>query len=237
MPVWAGAILGEAAAQPTLPWKRILEFGVPGLALFAELLKYSTITVSMQCGILSYCPSDAIPSPQNKPLPVQTEFVTPQSNTAARTEPSMAMPSQPMAVPVRRPMLHNARPHHHAAATGSMPGLARTMRGSGPWAADSASSGAASAPPAAEKMQPRVPINHVHPAYPVRAQGAGVQGEALVAYSVDAAGAVHDPRVLYSTGHGAFDAAVLAAVRSWTFLPASAPTPDRKVLFEFRLRP
>ena len=57
------------------------------------------------------------------------------------------------------------------------------------------------------------------PAYPSAAKAAGVEGHAVVEYRVDLEGRVRDPRIVESVPEGVFDAAALAAIRSWRYQP------------------
>ena len=57
------------------------------------------------------------------------------------------------------------------------------------------------------------------PAYPAAAKAAGVEGHAVVEYRVDVEGRVRDPRIVESVPEGVFDAAALAAIRSWRYQP------------------
>ena len=76
--------------------------------------------------------------------------------------------------------------------------------------------------------------------YPPRAKAAGVEGRVLVRYDVDAEGRVRNAVVETAEPAGVFEAAALAAVRSWRFKPryaggAPAPTPARVSEVRFRL--
>ena len=57
------------------------------------------------------------------------------------------------------------------------------------------------------------------PIYPADARAAGVQGEVVVRYGVNASGTVVNARIESSDPPGVFDQAALAAVRSWRYNP------------------
>lgn len=58
------------------------------------------------------------------------------------------------------------------------------------------------------------------PAYPEAAREQGIEGFVLVRYDISVDGRVVRAQVTESEPPGVFDAAALAAVRSWTFNPA-----------------
>lgn len=88
-----------------------------------------------------------------------------------------------------------------------------------------AGAGAAVAPPA-----PRGPSRAARlladlceePDYPARLRRLGVEGAVELVLRIGADGAVREVEVLLSSGHAAFDAAALEAVRRWRFEPALA---------------
>lgn len=58
------------------------------------------------------------------------------------------------------------------------------------------------------------------PVYPAAAKADGIEGVVVVRYGVAADGRVIDARVDSATPQGIFEAAALAAVRSWRYNPA-----------------
>ena len=58
------------------------------------------------------------------------------------------------------------------------------------------------------------------PEYPASARAQGIEGYVLVRYRVSAAGAVSALEVVEAQPAGVFDAAALAAVRTWRYEPA-----------------
>jgi periplasmic protein TonB len=58
------------------------------------------------------------------------------------------------------------------------------------------------------------------PAYPEGARRRGEQGRVVVRVAVSAEGSPLDVSVASSSGHASLDAAALAAVRRWRFVPA-----------------
>lgn len=68
--------------------------------------------------------------------------------------------------------------------------------------------------------RPPRPVRQLAPEYPRTARARNVQGSVRLAVLVDEAGRVADAQVLQSEPPGVFDAAALAAVRTWQFEPA-----------------
>lgn len=62
-------------------------------------------------------------------------------------------------------------------------------------------------------------LQGARPTYPARAKADGVEGEVVVEYRVTASGSVEDLHVVSSTPPRVFDAAALAAVRTWKYKP------------------
>ncbi len=71
------------------------------------------------------------------------------------------------------------------------------------------------------------------PVYPQQAREQGIEGAVVVGYDVSAAGRVVNARVVSSEPPGVFDAAALAAVRSWRF---NAPVVDGNAQAQANLR-
>jgi TonB family protein len=79
------------------------------------------------------------------------------------------------------------------------------------------------------------PMRAPPPVYPAQALLNGVQGQVVVAFSLDAAGIPRDLRVVHSTVGGVFDAAALAALARWRFALRSASSTRYSQVFSFRL--
>lgn len=78
------------------------------------------------------------------------------------------------------------------------------------------------------------------PTYPQAARDAGIEGEVVVRYDVDAEGRVRNARVVSAEPAGLFDQAALVAVRSWRFNPRTeagkaVASPDRVSTVTFKL--
>ncbi len=73
---------------------------------------------------------------------------------------------------------------------------------------------------AAVVLTPARATRRVNPTYPTDAAQRGLEGYAVVAFTVTADGQVRDPRVLESNPPRTFDAAARDAVRRWEFQPA-----------------
>ena len=83
-------------------------------------------------------------------------------------------------------------------------------------------------------------IGGADPAYPPAARTAGIEGMVVVRYDIAADGTVIDAWVESATPPSVFDAAALAAVRSWTFRPmlvrgVPTPAPARRSEVRFRI--
>lgn len=68
--------------------------------------------------------------------------------------------------------------------------------------------------------EPAKPLSQPAPAYSPRLRAAGVQGELVVAFTITKTGKVAEPVVISSTDR-LLDGPTLAAVRTWTFVPAT----------------
>jgi len=64
-----------------------------------------------------------------------------------------------------------------------------------------------------------MPLVRVNPEYPPRAQSRGIQGWVLIQFTISAAGAVKDARVVDAEPKGVFDDAALKAVARWKYNP------------------
>ncbi len=71
----------------------------------------------------------------------------------------------------------------------------------------------------AEVSTPPVPVAKTMPAYPEDARKQGIEALVVVKFVVGEDGRVEEPKVV--KGHPLFDEIVLAAVRTWTFQPAT----------------
>ena len=69
----------------------------------------------------------------------------------------------------------------------------------------------------AAQNRPLQLLSGAGPIYPENARAAGIEGRVVVQYDVDVNGQVHNLSVVDSQPSGTFDAAALAAVRSWRF--------------------
>jgi len=67
--------------------------------------------------------------------------------------------------------------------------------------------------------RPARPTRRREPDYPIEAAAAGVEGVALVTFTVDENGRVRDAEVVFSAPHPVFGEAALRAVRGWRYEP------------------
>lgn len=68
-------------------------------------------------------------------------------------------------------------------------------------------------------VQGYLPLRTVLPEYPGRALRRGVEGRVIVQFAIDTRGRVVAPEVIHASPAGYFEAAVLAALRDFTFAP------------------
>lgn len=73
------------------------------------------------------------------------------------------------------------------------------------------------------------------PDYPRGAERRGVEGYAVVQYTVTPDGAVENPTVVEAQPEGVFDRAVLSAIEGWSYAPAEAATEGLVQRFDFNL--
>ena len=81
-----------------------------------------------------------------------------------------------------------------------------------------ASSSDARCSPMPENATPPVALSNAQPSYPDAARSAGVEATVVVKFVVTEAGEV--TQITIVRGHPMFDAAVLAAVKTWRYKPA-----------------
>jgi periplasmic protein TonB len=89
-----------------------------------------------------------------------------------------------------------------------------------------------------ENVTPPVAISNSQPAYPADAKAAGIEGTVVVKYVVTETGAVTNITIV--RGPPEFHAAVMAAMRTWRFRPATLDgqpvSVSRVIRFPFRIR-
>jgi len=73
------------------------------------------------------------------------------------------------------------------------------------------------------------------PEYPRGAERRGIEGYAVVEYTVSADGTVENPTVVEASPEGVFDRAVLRAIEGWSYAPAAAATDGVQQRFDFNL--
>ncbi len=89
------------------------------------------------------------------------------------------------------------------------------------------------------KLEPIVAVREpmaahaVQPLYPERALMRGIEGSVRLSYYVDEDGRVRDVRVEQSTPPSTFDAAAMAALRKWRFVPGSFEAGSRRYSRQF----
>lgn len=86
--------------------------------------------------------------------------------------------------------------------------------------------------PAAAGAPPRV-LHAPPPVYPAAAMLAGIQGQVVVTFELDAAGVPHDLEVVGSDS-GMLDAAALQALAAWRFAPPAVAGRRYRQAFDFR---
>ena len=73
------------------------------------------------------------------------------------------------------------------------------------------------------------------PSYPRGAERRGVEGYAVVEYTVAPDGTVENAQVVESQPEGVFDRAVLRAIDGWAYAPAASATEGVQQRFDFSL--
>lgn len=73
------------------------------------------------------------------------------------------------------------------------------------------------------------------PQYPRGAERRGVEGYAVVEYTVAPDGSVTEATVVEADPEGIFDRAVLRAIEGWSYAPAADSTPGMQQRFDFSL--
>lgn len=73
------------------------------------------------------------------------------------------------------------------------------------------------------------------PEYPRGAERRGIEGYAVVQYTVTPEGAVADVTVVEAEPEGVFDRAVTRAIEGWAYAPAAAATEGMTQRFDFNL--
>ena len=73
------------------------------------------------------------------------------------------------------------------------------------------------------------------PEYPRGAERRGIEGYAVVQYTVTPEGTVADATVVEASPEGVFDRAVLRAIEGWSYSPAAAATEGMEQRFDFNL--
>ncbi len=73
------------------------------------------------------------------------------------------------------------------------------------------------------------------PEYPRGAERRGIEGYAVVEYTVNAEGSIENATVVEADPEGVFDRAVLRAIEGWSYAPAAAATEGMQQRFDFNL--
>tara|TARA_R110000868_G_scaffold53744_1_gene168498 strand:- start:23309 stop:23641 length:333 start_codon:yes stop_codon:yes gene_type:complete len=73
------------------------------------------------------------------------------------------------------------------------------------------------------------------PEYPRGAERRGVEGYAVVQYTVTPEGTVSEPTVVEAQPEGVFDRAVLSAIEGWSYAPSASATEGMTQRFDFNL--
>jgi len=73
------------------------------------------------------------------------------------------------------------------------------------------------------------------PSYPRGAERRGIEGYAVVEYTVTEAGEVANATVVEANPEGVFDRAVIRAIEGWAYAPAATATDGLQQRFDFNL--
>lgn len=91
----------------------------------------------------------------------------------------------------------------------------------------------ATAPTLAQEERQRTAVEA--PEYPRGAERRGIEGYAVVEYTVTAEGTVENATVVEANPEGVFDRAVLRAIEGWNYAPAATATEGVQQRFDFNL--
>jgi protein TonB len=91
----------------------------------------------------------------------------------------------------------------------------------------------AAAPAMAQDERERTEVQA--PQYPRGAERRGVEGYAVVEYTVSPEGVVENVSVVDADPEGVFDRAVVRAIEGWAYAPAADPTEGMQQRFDFDL--
>ena len=91
----------------------------------------------------------------------------------------------------------------------------------------------AAAPAMAQEERERTGVEA--PEYPRGAERRGIEGYAVVEYTVTPDGQVTDVSVVEADPEGVFDRAVERAIEGWSYAPAAAATAGMQQRFDFNL--
>ena len=91
------------------------------------------------------------------------------------------------------------------------------------------------AAPALAQDQDRERTGVEAPDYPRGAERRGIEGYAVVEYTVAEDGSITDATVVEAEPEGVFDRAVIRAIEGWSYAPAAAATAGMQQRFDFNL--
>lgn len=151
-------------------------------------------------------------APESTPLPVVPASPPPAASVPEPETPPLPVPPLP---PARPPQAARAAPPAVHDAGVVRPGRAP------PDIAPTASTSPATRDPIIPPRPLAGMADNQPPLYPEMARRRREQGRVMLHVDVSADGAPVDWNVLQSSGHPALDAAAIAAVRQWRFVPAS----------------
>lgn len=171
-----------------------------------QLLPPPVAAPSMQASILP--PS---PLPMAAPEPAKPAPPKPQM----RAQPVKPTPRPP--VLVSQHVQPTSAPVSVAPAPPAPPAPSAPAQEAAPARSDKA---APSGAPASAPRFDAAYLNNPAPAYPAVSRRLGEEGRVLLAVQVDADGAPRQVRIARSSGYPRLDAAALAAVEKWRFVPA-----------------
>ncbi len=184
--------------------------------------------------------TEPVPAP-----PVEEKIVEPESKPEPPVEETITLPPEPqpqfamVTLPPPRPAIKppaKKRPPQRRASLASAPAAAQ----------HEASRAAAPAPGAASAPNPHAVANwksrlvaqlERYTRFPAEAQARGEQGVSQIAFSIDRAGGVHNPRIVRSSGSGLLDRATIDLVqRAQPLPPPPADVPGSHIAIVVPIR-
>jgi protein TonB len=204
----AASLAMHAMLMALLPGWRATKEDIP-MPLTVEIVKPPELLEPPKPLPLSPEPPPKV-KPKLEPPRAVEQQLTPQPKTILTVPPDTPAAAQAPVIPAPPPPAPMPTPAPAAEAKPAPPPVAESKP-----------------PPPAPVTPPRADaayLNNPRPNYPLAAQRRGDQGTVLVRLTVTADGLARNVGLARSSGHPSLDAAALAAVAGWRFVPARQGT-------------